>query len=112
MADQEEVKATLFGAPIAVKGINMLVVVVLAAALGGLIYLLLGQMRDQEAAQGQQTQHQTIEHEALVDSLRSIGELIDEQNFIVLSNEAERTAMKEKLRRPSSLSKKLKAQSE
>jgi flagellar basal body-associated protein FliL len=114
--EPEEVKATVFGTPIAVKGVTMLIVVVLAVALGGLIYFM---VTGNQAEHLQQTGQQTREHQNLVETLKSInetnqkiGELVDEQNYIVLSDEKERKAMKDKLRRPSSLSKKLKGESE
>jgi hypothetical protein len=117
MADEpESVNATIMGHTVGIKGVTMLVVVVLAVALGGLIYLLLIRNQDEHLAQSVQ---QTREHQSLVETLQSIndtnqkiGELVDEQNYIVLSDEKERKAMKDKLRRPSSLSKKLKAETE
>ena len=116
MGDEDEVKATIFGTPLAIKGIAAIVVVILALALAGLIYLLLTFNKGEHL---QQSEQQSREHDSLVDTLKSInetnkgiGELLNEQNYMVLSDEKERQAMKEKLRRPSSLSRKLRAEPE
>jgi flagellar basal body-associated protein FliL len=116
MGDEAEVKATIFGTPVAVKGIAALVVVILALSLGGLIYFMLTWNQSEHQ---QQSEQQTREHHSLVETLKNIndtnqriGELVDEQNYIVLSDDKDRKAMKEKLRRPLSLSKKLKADSD
>jgi len=92
---------------------------VLTVALAGAGFLLWERLQDQKVEHLQQTQQQTIEHESIVNALKAmqgvneqIGELIDEQNYIVLSDEKERKAMKDKLQRPSSLSRKLKAETE
>jgi hypothetical protein len=110
----EEVKATIFGTPISIKGLAAMVVVVLAVALGGLIYLIVTVNGNQHV---QQTEQETREHESVVDALRTmnetnekIGNLVNEQNFMLLSDEKERKAMKDRLRMPSSLSHKLRGE--
>ena len=115
--DPEEVKATILGVPVAVKGVNMLVVVLLAVALAGAGFLLWEQMSMTTEIHHEQTIRQTTEHNGIAESLKgmqkaneSIGELIDEQNYIILSDEKERKAIKEKLGRPPSLSKKLRSE--
>jgi hypothetical protein len=97
VTDQQELTTTLFGVPVAVKGVNMLVVMILGLALAGLGYLF-----------WERGKVQTVEHGGIVDTLKDISQSLDEQNFIVLSNEAERASMKARLRMPSSLKSKLK----
>jgi predicted PurR-regulated permease PerM len=112
----EEVKATVFGTPVAIKGIAALVVVVLAAALGGLIYLLLTVNASEHR---QQSIQQMQEHQAFVETLKEINhtnekiqDAVDENSYMVLADEKERQAIKAKLGRPSSLSRKLRAETE
>jgi homoserine acetyltransferase len=125
MPDEEEVKATIFGTPVAVKGINMLVVVVLAAALGVIIYFT---VTGNEAQHASQSDMQTREHQAVIETLKEINQTnekiqkvveengervqkaVDENSYMVLADEKERKDMKAKLGRPSSLSKKLKGE--
>ena len=116
MAEDQEVKMTVFGHPVAIKGLSMFVVLVLAAALGVIIYFV---VTGNETQHARQSDMQTREHQDLVEGLREIhqtsekiGELVNEQNYMLLSDEKERKSMKEHLRRPSSLSKKLKGESE
>jgi hypothetical protein len=107
----DEVETRVLGTPVKVKGLGALVVVILALALGGLIWMLLA--RTEEEHQHQSSQ-QTQEHRGIVDALgkignanESIGEKIDEQNYIILLDDKERRAIKDKLQRPPSLSKRL-----
>lgn len=103
----ESVDATILGHTFRVRGLNTVVVVIMAGALacsGWLIW--------EHTARS--TQLATQEHMKLIEAIEAvsqvnekISELIDEQNYIVLSNDAERRGMKEKLRRPPSLSRKL-----
>lgn len=104
---EDSIKATIAGVPVGIKGINMLVVVILAVALAGSSYLIWSHMQQERLTN-------SAEHGGIVDSLDSlqhtqerIGDLLEEQNYIVLSGEEERKAMREQLRRPQSLNKKL-----
>jgi hypothetical protein len=89
----ESFGATVAGVPIGIKGVNMAVVAILAVALAVILYMVMVR-----SAQ---------EHSEIGGNLKDIGELLEEQNYIVLSDERERQDIKKQLRRPPSLLKKM-----
>jgi len=102
-SDQESVQGTIMGNQFKIRGIGAVVVIVLAGALLATGYLLIEFMKQASK-----------EHEAIVEAVvgvgkvnESIGRLIDEQNFIVLSDERDRQEIKKQIRMPDSLRKKL-----
>lgn len=92
----ESVQVEVGGKKVGIKGVNSLLLVLLGLALLGAGWLLYDR-----------TTVSTKEHEQMNEAETKIQELIEEQNYMVLSSEEERKAMKAKLHRPSSLSRKL-----
>jgi len=102
-SDQDSVSGAIAGNQFKIRGTGAIIVVVLAGALLATGYLLMEFMK-----------HASEEHRAIVDAIsgvnkvnEQIGKLIDEQNFIVLSDEKERQDIKKQIRMPDSLRKKL-----
>jgi hypothetical protein len=124
-SQEDEVSAKLLGVPFRVKGINGLTMVLLAAAVAGCMFLLYERStrgEEQLAAVSQshaiardrQTAQMSDEHTAIVQSMRQlqsvnehIGEAINEQSYLLLADDKERTDIKKRLKRPESLTKKL-----
>jgi hypothetical protein len=125
MADEDSIETKVLGIPLKAKGINAVALVIMALATGGSMFLLWDRTQQSDEhldaislqhtkARDEQTAIFNRDHLAIVEAVKGvqsvnekIGELIEEQNYIVLSNDADRKAMKEKLRRPPSLSRKL-----
>ncbi len=126
MADDEPtIGIHLFGQSVAARGTSAIIILVLLAAFGAVAFLLWDRTKQSDVhldaisaqhtkARDEQTMQLNRDHLSIVEAVKSvqgvnekIGELIEEQNYIVLSNDADRKAMKEKLRRPASLSRKL-----
>jgi len=100
MSDDEEVKATIFGHTIQAKGLNGIIAAILAIALFAVGYLLWESSHQIAKDSGN-------EHEAIGNSIEGVGSLLEEQNYIILLDEAERKELKRKLRQPPSLRNKL-----
>lgn len=110
--DDTQVAVSAFGNSLVAKGTNGIIIVVLIAALGGVIYLVLNVLSER-------TRLSTEEHIGIIDSISGIkgandkiGDLIEEQNYIILSDEKEKADIKRRLKRPPSLSKKLRENGE
>lgn len=123
--EDESISVKILGKGVAAKGPLAIVVLVLGFALAGSMYLLYERTENSErhieeiSAQhsrerAEQTQQFTREHAQIVAAIgavqsvnEKIGNLLDEQNFIVLSDEGARKDMKRRLRMPPSLAMKL-----
>lgn len=123
--DDPVISASIFGQSVAAKGTSAIIILVLLVAFGSVTFLLWERTQQSEEhldaisaqhskARDEQTALFNRDHLAIVEAVKGvqsvnekIGELIEEQNYIVLSNDSDRKAMKEKLRRPPSLSRKL-----
>lgn len=121
----DAVKTKLFGIPLEAKGVNGIAMSIMALAIGGCMFLLYDRSKQNEVqlnavsqahaiARDKQTTQMAMEHTAIVDALRSLKEVnesisvgLNEQNYIILSDEQEKREIKKGLRRPPSLSRKL-----
>jgi hypothetical protein len=122
---EDEVTMKLFGIPVTAKGVNGIAMGIMACALAACMFLLYDRTKQSEVhldeisqahaiARDRQTAKMAQEHTAIVEALQglkdvnlAVGDSLNEQNFIILSNEAQRQAIKEKIRMPDSLKKKL-----
>lgn len=122
---EDEVGAKVFGIPIRAKGVNGIGMGIMALALGGCMYLLYDRTKQSDTkleaisqshaiARDRQTGQMAAEHTAIVEALKGLKDVnesisvgLNEQNYIILSDEKERQEIKKQLRRPPSLTKKL-----
>jgi len=123
--DQESIETKFLGIPIKAKGINAIALVIMALATGGSMFLLYERTQQGEEhldaisaqhakARDEQTAQFNRDHQAIVVAVEAvqkvnetISKLIEEQNFIVLSDDTQRKDIKRRLRMPKSLSDKL-----
>lgn len=117
MAD-DEVSAKILGIPINAKGVNGIGMAILAVSLGACMFLLYDRTQQSDAhldaiskahsiARDRQTDQLTNDHNAITHALETLGNSINDQNFIILSDEKQRREMKDKMDMPDSLRRKL-----
>ena len=119
MADEEpSIGLNLFGQSVAAKGTSAIIIMVLLVFGGGMAFLLYDRTQEAERQSlrlfDEQTRTLIGQHILTQDTLRSMKEVnesistvLNEQNYIILSDEKERQEIKRGLRRPASLSRKL-----
>jgi len=112
--DQDSLETTVLGVPVKAKGINVVALVIMALATGGSMFLLWERTNQFVYQLDTKTAQLSAEHLKLVGAIsdvskvnETISKLIEEQNFIVLSDDAQRKEIKKRLRMPKSLSEKL-----
>jgi septal ring factor EnvC (AmiA/AmiB activator) len=127
MADptEDEASAKVMGVPFRIRGMNGINMMLLSLAIGGCMFLLYDRAQRNEAqleavsqahalGRDRQTTQMAQEHAAIVQTMResqqtsqNLVEAINEQNYLLLADERERSEIKRRLKRPESLTKKL-----
>lgn len=119
MVDEEpSIGLSLFGQSVAAKGTSAIIILVLLAFGGGMAFLLYDRTQQMErqaqALVDAQTRTLVAQHASIQETLHGLREVnesisaaLNEQNYIILSDEKEKQEIKKGLRRPASLSKKL-----
>jgi hypothetical protein len=123
--DEPSISASLFGQSVAAKGTSAIIILVLCLFGSAVSYLLYDRAQMNEdhldaislqyaKARDEQTHRMATEHTAIVEGMQALKEVnetistgLNEQNFIILSDEKERKEIKKGLTIPSSLRKKL-----